>query len=102
MAKVVEVHRGGRAVVEHASVENGAVHYAGRREEVLAITMADDDIEPGDWLVIHSGFALERISEARAIDALAIRATNPDNTNSNNTNPDPAASAAPHHQEMAP
>jgi len=63
-----------------------------------------DDIQPGDWVVIHSGFVLERISEARALDALAIRATPP-----HNTDPDaadspatPAASSAPHHKEMAP
>ena len=73
-----------------------------------------DDIRPGDWVVIHSGFVLERISEARALDALAIRATNPDATDrhatdTHATNPHasaphitPAASVAPHHKEMAP
>jgi hydrogenase expression/formation protein HypC len=68
VARVVEVHRDGRAVVEHD----------GRREEVLSMTVADDDIQPGEWVVIHSGFALERISEAQAVEALAIRATDPD------------------------
>ena len=68
VAKVIEVHRDGRAVVEHD----------GAREEVLELTVADDDIEPGDWVVIHSGFAPERLSEAQALDAIAIRATNPD------------------------
>jgi hydrogenase expression/formation protein HypC len=42
------------------------------------MTVADDDIQPGEWVVIHSGFALERISEAQAVEALAIRATDPD------------------------
>lgn len=68
VAKIVEVHGDGRAVVEHESVED-----AGRREEVLLMTVADDDIEPGDWVVIHSGFVLERISAERAEDALEIR-----------------------------
>jgi len=94
VAKVVEVHGDGRAVVEHG----------GRREEVLAMTVADDDIQPGDWVVIHSGFALERISEAQAIDALAIRATDPDATDPDATDlhTTPAASAASQNREVAP
>ncbi len=84
VAKVVEVVDEGRAVVEHV-----AAGKAGRREDVLKMTVGDD-IRPGDWVVIHSGFVLERISEARALDALEIRAT------------DPAASAAAQHKETAP
>ena len=60
---MIEVHRDGRAVVEAD----------GKRQEVLEMTVADDDIEPGDWVVVHSGFALERLSEAQALDALKIR-----------------------------
>lgn len=104
VAQVVELHRDGRAVVEHG----------GRREEVLAMTVADDDIQPGDWVVVHSGFALERISEAQAIDALAIRATEPPPTDPHATNPHTTnphttehptthgASTAPQHKEVAP
>jgi len=99
VAKVVEVHGDGRAVVEHASVDNGVANGAGRREEVLLLTVADDDIEPGDWVVIHSGFALERISAEHAADALAIRATAPPATDPHTT---PGAAAAPQHKEMAP
>jgi len=53
------------------------------------LDMTDENIGLGDWVVIHSGFALERISEAQALDALAIRAT-----------PPPATDA--HTKEMAP
>ena len=88
VARVVEVPDEGRAVVEHGD----------RREDVLKMTVGDD-IKPGDWVVIHSGFVLERISEARALDALAIRATNPDTTDHHTTL---GASAAPQHKEMAP
>jgi len=63
IAKVVEVHRDGRAIVEHDGV----------RQEVLEMTVADDDIEPGDWVVVHAGFALERLTESQAVDALKIR-----------------------------
>jgi len=78
VAKVIEVRGDGRAVVEHS----------GRHEEVLKMTLSEE-LVPGDWVVIHSGFVLERISEARAADALDIRAT-------------PAAPAAPHEKELAP
>ncbi len=64
VAKVVEVFSDGRAQVEHGGVY----------EDVLKMTVGDI-VMPGDWVVIHSGFVLERISEARARDALAIRAT---------------------------
>jgi len=99
IVKIVEVHGDGRAVVEHESVES-----AGRREEVVLMTVADDDIEPGDWVVIHSGFALERISAEHAADALAIRATAPPATDPHATIPDttPGAATAPQHKETAP
>ncbi len=63
IAKVVEVHKDGRAVVEDH----------GKRQLVLEMTVSDDDITPGDWVVIQSGFALERISEKEAQEALRIR-----------------------------
>jgi hydrogenase expression/formation protein HypC len=88
VARVVEVLYDARVVVEHD----------GRHEEVLTMTL-DDAIGPGDWVVIHSGFVLERISEARATDALAIRSTPPETTDLHST---PGASVAPHEKELAP
>ncbi|WP_062516843.1 HypC/HybG/HupF family hydrogenase formation chaperone [Demequina gelatinilytica] len=67
IAKVVEVHKDGRAVVEDH----------GKRQLVLEMTVSDDDITPGDWVVVQSGFALERISEQEALEAMAIRETAP-------------------------
>jgi len=108
VAKVVEVIDEGRAVVEH-----GGTHQPGRREDVLTMTIGDD-IRPGDWVVIHSGFVLERISEARALDALAIRSTPPHPADPHPADPRttgshvthshtaPGAMAAPQHKEMAP
>jgi len=107
VAKVVEVVDEGRAVVEH-----GGTEYPGRREDVLKMTIGDD-IRPGDWVVVHSGFVLERICEARALDALAIRATPPHTSPAHTTGPHatdshtspahttPGASAAPQHKEVA-
>jgi len=99
VARVVEMANEAHVVVEHGAARNGAVEdgaavAASRRETVLDMT--DENIGLGDWVVIHSGFALERISEAQALDALAIRATPPP------TEPPPATPAAPHHKEMAP
>ena len=92
VARVVEMANEAHVVVEHGAARNGAVEdgaavAASRRETVLDMT--DENIGLGDWVVIHSGFALERISEAQAIDALAIRST-----------PPPATDA--HTKEMAP
>ncbi|WP_062202841.1 HypC/HybG/HupF family hydrogenase formation chaperone [Demequina salsinemoris] len=53
IAKVVEVHRDGRAIVEIGS----------ERQEVLEMTVSDDDITPGDWVIVRSGFALERLTD---------------------------------------
>lgn len=64
IGQVIEVHHDARAVVE----------VAGHREEVLEMTLSDDDITPGDWVVIQSGFALERLTETEAVEALRIRA----------------------------
>lgn len=98
VARVVEVPDEARAVVEH-----GGTHRPGRREDVLTMTIGDD-IRPGDWVVIHSGFVLERISEARALDALAIRSTPPHPADPyvTHSHTAPGAMAAPQHKEMAP
>lgn len=92
VAKVVEVPSDSHAVVEH-----GTAGKAGRREDVLKMTVGDD-IRPGDWVVIHSGFVIERISEARALDALAIRSTPP---NPADPHTHPAAAAASHLKEVS-
>lgn len=63
-AKVIEVHHDGRAVVEHDDL----------REEVLEMTIQDDDIAPGDWVIIRAGFALERLTEEQVKAAKKARA----------------------------
>ncbi|MDN4483220.1 HypC/HybG/HupF family hydrogenase formation chaperone [Demequina lignilytica] len=56
LAKVVEVHQDGRAVVEHD----------GMREEVLELSFVDEDIEVGDWVLVKAGFAIERLTDRDA------------------------------------
>jgi hydrogenase expression/formation protein HypC len=60
------------------------VSIAGDRPEVARVNVAgvDRDIHlgllegeplaPGDWIVIHLGFALSRMTEAEALDAMAF------------------------------
>ena len=46
------------------------------------------DLAPGDWVIVHAGFALQRIDEARARETLALLSE--------------AASPAPHEKEGLP
>jgi hydrogenase expression/formation protein HypC len=39
---------------------------------VINIALLDDDVHPGDWVLIHVGFALARIDEAEAQRALSM------------------------------
>jgi hydrogenase expression/formation protein HypC len=50
-----------------------------RRVSLLALA---GPVAPGDWLLVHSGFALERLTETEARAALALRsgAADPDPT----------------------
>lgn len=51
------------------------VEASGRVLTVSALTL-DKPAEPGDWILVHSGFALARLDPADARDALAIRTGN--------------------------
>jgi hydrogenase expression/formation protein HypC len=47
------------------------VDVAGGRSRVNLGMLDDPLVSPGDWLLIHMGFAIERIDEARADQAMA-------------------------------
>lgn len=64
---MVEVHNDGTAVVE----TDGELHH------VLLTTMLEDDPRPGEWVTVHAGFVLERLTEAQALEAIRIRSTPP-------------------------
>ncbi len=56
------------------SVDDGtAVVRVGAVQQVVSLLTMQDAVAPGDWLVVHSGFALERISAAEAAEAASIR-----------------------------
>lgn len=46
----------------------------GRTLAVSLLTL-DGPVAPGDWLLVHSGFALARLTREQALDALAVRST---------------------------
>lgn len=64
ICEVTEVRPGSRALVRGDR----------RDQEVLLMTIAGS-VAPGDWLVCHSGFALDRISAEEARESRTIRST---------------------------
>ena len=50
-----------------------ALVLAGRRELVVSLLTLDEPVAPGDWLMVHAGFALARLTEQQAEEALALR-----------------------------
>ena len=62
VCRVEEPPYDGRVVVRHDA----------RAESVSLLTLAEP-VAVGDWLLVHCGLALARITEAEALDALRIR-----------------------------
>lgn len=64
----------GEVAVVQAAGKDGTLTVAthGRVRTVSALTL-DEPVAPGDWVMVHSGFALARLGPADASDALAIR-----------------------------
>ena len=48
------------------------VEASGRVLTASALTL-DDPVAPGDWVLVHAGFALARLAPAEAVGALMIR-----------------------------
>jgi hydrogenase expression/formation protein HypC len=46
---------------------------AGDRELRASLLTVEDPVRVGDWLLVHAGFALARLTETQAREALAIR-----------------------------
>lgn len=64
------------AEVIDVGTENAMVSGGGRTRTVSLLTLTDP-VTPGDWVVIHSGFALARLTAEEASEATALRATSP-------------------------
>jgi len=67
IGQVVAVDGAGRATLR-----------SGAQEWHVALLTLDEPPVVGDWLVVHSGFALQRLTAEEARDALAVRAADPD------------------------
>lgn len=61
-------------IVEFVSGLNqvGIVEVAGVRRKVLLGLLADDMPETGDWVLIHVGFAMSKISEVEAANQMRL------------------------------
>ena len=46
----------------------------GDRMVSVSLVTLDEPVAPGDWVLVHSGFALHRLEPGEASDALALRA----------------------------
>ena len=47
----------------------------GDRARTVSLLTLDDPVTPGDWVLIHSGFALSRLTADEAREAEQIRTT---------------------------
>jgi hydrogenase expression/formation protein HypC len=47
------------------------------RTATVSLLTLDGAVEPGDWLLCHSGFALRRLTPDEARDAAALRSSAP-------------------------
>ena len=59
-------------VVSAPTDAQAEVDCAGRRLTVSLMTL-DAPVAAGDWLLVHSGFALERLTDEEVADAARIR-----------------------------
>jgi hydrogenase expression/formation protein HypC len=46
---------------------------AGDRDITASLLAVDDELRPGDWVLVHSGLVLSRLTEEEALDALDLR-----------------------------
>jgi len=45
----------------------------GDRALTASLLAVSDDLGPGDWVLVHSGLVLSRLTEQEALDALELR-----------------------------
>ena len=50
------------------------VDVVGVRRRISVALLAEDALRPGDWVLVHVGFAMSRIDEAEAATTLALLA----------------------------
>jgi hydrogenase maturation factor len=45
----------------------------GQRDVAVSLLTLDGNVEVGEWLLVHCGLALSRLTEPEALDALSLR-----------------------------
>ena len=60
--------------LDATSANQAVVDVVGVRRKVDLGLLQDESIQPGDWVLIHVGFAMSKISEADAADQMRILA----------------------------
>ena len=58
-------------IVDGFAGQLALVDVVGKERRINIGMLEDEDVSPGDWILIHMGFALERIDETAAREALA-------------------------------
>lgn len=64
VGRVIETTADGRAVVADATGSTWPVSLA-------PLTLSGDAVEPGDWVLVHTGFAVEHLCAADAAELIA-------------------------------
>lgn len=68
----------GRIVeIDPAHPSAARVDVGGVRRNVNLAMLDDPSIAVGDWVALHMGFAIERLTEAQALEALAFAENDP-------------------------
>jgi len=57
-------------VIQVDSSGEGKVDYMGTRVRVNFSLL--EDIKPGDWVIVHAGFAISKLDEAEAQETLSL------------------------------
>ncbi len=61
--------------VQEVSGDGVAEVRVGDRARTVSLLTLDDPVTPGDWVLIHSGFVLSRLTADEAREAEQIRST---------------------------
>ncbi len=58
--------------ITDSAAHMGRVEMSGAKRMVDLSLVDEDGIAPGDWVLVHAGFALGKVSEQEARDTLAL------------------------------
>jgi hydrogenase expression/formation protein HypC len=74
--------------LDAVSGSSGVAH-VGERALTISLVTLEESVTAGDWVVVHSGFALERLDADEAADALSLRSGEPSSPATHHPTADP-------------